>query len=127
MMALGFTLTAEEWVLTPSEQAWNNLVACQTKLQAFNSKLSAGVTGATGATPAPAPAYAATPPTADLDNNNVLLMAMMQQMAAMNSSGDTSSSNNNNSGSNGGDGHPWGAGDTDGCSPSWGAGSTAGG
>ena len=105
MMALGFTLTAEEWVLTPSEQAWNNLVACQTKLQAFNSKLSAGVTGATGATPAPAPAYAATPPTADLDNNNVLLMAMMQQMAAMNSSGDTSSSNNNNSGSNGGDGN----------------------
>ena len=40
MTALGFTLVDGEWVLDPSEEKWNVLVAAQQKLQRFQYKLN---------------------------------------------------------------------------------------
>ena len=97
MAALGFTLVGEEWILIPSEQAWDNLVACHAKLQQFNTKLQGtmpSVSAATTATTATATATdTATATTAianaNMDQNQVLLMAMM---AAMNSNSNSGSS-----------------------------------
>ena len=40
MTALGFHLEGDEWVLVPSADAWENLVACKNKLERFVAKLS---------------------------------------------------------------------------------------
>ena len=49
MQALGFDLNGEtgDFTLLPTAEKWNNIVACQVKLQAFNDRMtSAGTTGA---------------------------------------------------------------------------------
>ena len=117
MQALGFTLISEEWVLTPSEQAWNNLVACQAKLQAFSTKLTSHNTSGTSP-PTTGAVTGSSSSSASVNQDNVLLMAMLQQMA-MNSggSGDSGSSNSNSGGSeanngDGGSGQPSSGGDS---------------
>lgn len=40
MVALGFQLVADDWILFPTAEAWENLLACQTKLDRFAVKLS---------------------------------------------------------------------------------------
>lgn len=57
MMALGFTLMNENWMLVPSAPAWENLMACKVKLERFNDKL-ASVTAPSGTTPATSPTKA---------------------------------------------------------------------
>ena len=38
MSAMGFNLSGEEYVLTPSAQAWEVLIACQSKLDRFMAR-----------------------------------------------------------------------------------------
>jgi len=49
MAALGFHLEGDEWVLVPSAEAWENLVACKNKLERFATKLSQVAVGADAA------------------------------------------------------------------------------
>jgi len=39
MEALGFRLVQDDWILDANAEAWDNLVACQTKLNRFNDNL----------------------------------------------------------------------------------------
>ena len=43
LVALGFVLVGEEYILYSSSAAWDNIVACHAKLQTFLNKLESGV------------------------------------------------------------------------------------
>jgi hypothetical protein len=93
MMALGFSLEGDEWVLTPSAQAWENLMACKGKLERFAHKLNqtlgsektTAIPAAAPAIPAAAPAVAATssPPVPSIDPANLVLMQQLLQTMQM--------------------------------------------
>lgn len=88
MRAAGFTEVNGEWVLFPSAQGWDLLVACKSKLELFLGKLeklqkggtSPTVTSAVVATPAPAA------PVAD-PNALIALLAALQTSASENDNG----------------------------------------
>lgn len=40
MIALGFQLIGDEWVLVPCAEAWENITSCKAKLEKFSQKLS---------------------------------------------------------------------------------------
>jgi hypothetical protein len=118
MMALGFSLEGDEWVLTPSAQAWENLMACKGKLERFahklNQTLGSEKTAATPAAaptiPAAAPAVAATssPPVPPVDPANLILMQQLlhtmqqqqQQQQQQTASGSTTAQESNVSAAN---------------------------
>ena len=102
IMALGFSHIPEsdEWILAPTEHAWNNLVGCQVKLQAFDTKLTQHLTS--GATTSDSP-LTSSPATATsnhgTDHSNVLsLMAMLQQMVMSRGGGESGSVRNSSNG-----------------------------
>lgn len=39
MLALGFQLIGEDWVLVPNSEAWNNIVSCHKKLERFLQRI----------------------------------------------------------------------------------------
>jgi ubiquilin len=57
MQALGFELTGDDWVLTPTADKWNNIVACQAKLTSFSQRMN----GAASASSSTASAAVSTP------------------------------------------------------------------
>ena len=83
MMALGFHLERDEWVLIPSADAWDNLMACKTKLERFANKLNQSLDGGAppGAVPVAAPSTAASslPPQSPTDPANILLIQQLLQ------------------------------------------------
>ena len=40
MLALGFQLIGEDWVLVPNSEAWNNIVSCHKKLERFLQRIN---------------------------------------------------------------------------------------
>lgn len=40
MMALGFQLVGDDWILVPNASAWDNIISCKMKLEKFSQKLS---------------------------------------------------------------------------------------
>lgn len=40
MLALGFQLIGEDWILVPNSEAWNNIVSCHKKLEKFSQRIS---------------------------------------------------------------------------------------
>ena len=40
MLALGFQLIGDDWVLLPNSEAWNNIVSCHKKLERFLQRIS---------------------------------------------------------------------------------------
>ena len=83
MMALGFHLERDEWVLIPSADAWDNLMACKTKLERFSHKLNQSIGGvpATGAVPVAAPSTTSStqPPQPPIDPANLLIVQQLLQ------------------------------------------------
>ena len=83
MMALGFHLERDEWVLIPSADAWDNLMACKTKLERFANKLNQSMDGGVpaGAVPVAAPSTTASslPPQPPIDPANLLIVQQLLQ------------------------------------------------
>lgn len=87
MLALGFSLEGDEWVLIPNAQAWENMMACKGKLERFANKLNQTLGTAernTAVIPAAAPAIpaaaaASSPPQAPIDPANLLVMQQLLQ------------------------------------------------
>lgn len=83
MIALGFHLERDEWVLIPSADAWDNLMACKTKLERFSQKLnqSIGEVPTTGAIPSAAPSTTSStqPPQPPIDPTNILIVQQLLQ------------------------------------------------
>ena len=48
MIALGFQLVGDDWVLVPSAEAWENITLCKAKLEKFSLKLSAQMLSSSG-------------------------------------------------------------------------------
>jgi hypothetical protein len=107
MTALGFQLRGDDWILEPNPVAWDNLVACQGKIQKFLVKLesqeskpaaeatSSAVPPAAAPVAAPAPAVAPVQPMgggADAAAMQQFLQAMM--LASANSAGAASATAN---------------------------------
>jgi hypothetical protein len=63
LTAMGFALVGEEYVVQANYMAWNNITACNAKLDKFIVKLQSAATAepATAATLPPAPPVTAAP------------------------------------------------------------------
>ena len=48
MIALGFQIMGDEWVLVPSADAWENITSCKTKLEKFAKRLSDQIASSSG-------------------------------------------------------------------------------
>jgi hypothetical protein len=89
MEALGFILQGDDWVLVPSGEAWENLLACKKKLEKFSEKLALSLaskpaSNATSAPPVPAAPPISVPPQAPVDGTtpqiDAATMLLMQQL-----------------------------------------------
>lgn len=62
MIALGFQLVGDDWILVPNASAWDNITSCKTKLEKFSQKLIDKIardkSSQLNAVPTPAPAPA---------------------------------------------------------------------
>lgn len=84
MRALGFAEEGGEWVLHPSAQGWDLLVACKKKLDIFNEKLTKATSDrSSGVLPA-AVALSASPTSPPIDANTLLAMQeFLKSLAAV--------------------------------------------
>jgi hypothetical protein len=70
LLALGFQIQGDEWVLVPSASAWDNLVNCQGKITRFATKLTDALkTGPLSSPPVAAPSVI-NPVSAPISNIN---------------------------------------------------------
>jgi len=100
MIAVGFLLVGEEWVLQPSAEAWDVLLACQAKLDRFMSRCLEGPPPAlqsAEATPPPPPQNAESgksddgPPEAVDDESALHAMQQLLLSVALLQSGENTS------------------------------------
>jgi PUB domain/Ubiquitin family len=56
MMALGFQLVGDDWILVPNASAWDNITSCKLKLEKFSQKLGDKIARDKGSQPVAAPA-----------------------------------------------------------------------
>jgi ubiquilin len=90
LRALGFSEEGEEWVLHPSAERWETLVAARSKLEAFqNAMQSAGPrTPASVPAASPAPAPGAAPQASVPSTEDVLAMReLLRGLAALQGGG----------------------------------------
>jgi hypothetical protein len=97
MLALGFDSGVDDWILVPSAQKWEYIVACKAKLEAFHAKMQGDTTTGGGVSSSSSSSSDGAVPTSDAAaegglgqekqqfsaaevQQQVLLMAMMQAM-----------------------------------------------
>jgi PUB domain/Ubiquitin family len=56
MIALGFQLVGDDWILVPNATAWDNITSCKLKLEKFSQKLGDKIAREKGSQPIAAPA-----------------------------------------------------------------------
>lgn len=56
MVALGFQLVGDDWILVPTASAWDNITSCKMKLEKFSQKLGDKIARDKGSQPIAAPA-----------------------------------------------------------------------
>lgn len=56
MVALGFQLVGDDWILVPNASAWDNITSCKMKLEKFSQKLGDKIARDKGKQPIAAPA-----------------------------------------------------------------------
>lgn len=86
MMALGFQLAGDDWVLVPNSGAWDNIVFCQTKLEKFSKRLGDQISrkGATvAATPTVSTAETTIPTARTNPVDPQIMQQFLQSLAAM--------------------------------------------
>ena len=78
MRACGFVEGNGEWVLVPSAEGWNLLVACRNKLEIFYSKLNKKDDSSNGRSQVAAPAP--TTPNSSVNDSNAALLAILSAL-----------------------------------------------
>ena len=83
MIALGFRLVGDDWILVPNSGAWDNIVFCQTKLEKFSKRLGDQISRReTVAAPIPTPeTMTSTASTSSVDPQ--IMQQFLQSLAAM--------------------------------------------
>jgi PUB domain/Ubiquitin family len=87
MVALGFQLAGDDWILVPNSGAWDNIVFCQTKLEKFSKRLGDQISRKGAAVAAPVATAETTTPAAPTNPVDPQIMQQfLQSLAAMQTS-----------------------------------------
>ena len=89
MVALGFTLQGDDWILIPSALAWDNLLHCNSVIEKFAKKLETSnvTTSAPVATATPsANPIPHTPPQPDISDEQAMMLEVLRHLSSSNNS-----------------------------------------